>query len=110
MNFSIGERFGLLELVPKQGSFVTWKLIEELKGNLSPDVEEIKSCGIKQLDSGQISWGNDTNKDIEIPEIILETIVAEIKKLDASGSLQSHHVSLYGKLVEVEGPSSEDSS
>ncbi|MEE9597973.1 MAG: hypothetical protein V3V96_14465 [Acidiferrobacterales bacterium] len=105
MLLTLQERFVLLPLLPKEGSFVTLKLIRELQGALAPSEEEIKAFAIVQTDA-QVRWDPSLVKDkeVEIGETMTGLMRDTLVRLDEAKSLRLEHMSLYEKFtLPVEG-------
>lgn len=97
---TILERFALLELLPKEGNFITLKIIRLLRERLALSEEEIKEYGI-QRDGEQLSWNPEMNhvqKEIEISDLAKEIIVANLKRLDDQQKLADNQFSLFEKF------------
>jgi len=100
MILSVLDRLMLLSLLPKEGSFVTLKIMRDASGILSFDEAEIKSLGIKE-EGGMATWNQaaDTGKEIALGEAATEIIVKELKKLDDAGKLTVNHMPVYEKFL-----------
>ena len=95
------ERLVLLGALPKEGDFVTLKLVRKLRENLSFDEAEIKELNFVQ-DGDQVRWNEPANiiKRINIGEKMSDLIQGVLKKLDDEKKLREDHFSLYEKFVE----------
>ena len=95
------ERIMLLQILPKEGNFVTLKIIRNLQELLSPSEEEFKKYEINQVGE-RVTW-NEKGKeelDIEIGEKARDIVIDALKKLDDEGKLTQQHLSVYEKFVE----------
>jgi hypothetical protein len=105
MELNIAERLTLLGILPKEGNFLTLKILRKLREELSFSEEELKKYQITQ-DGEQIHWNSEKDKkepkDFKISGELLAVIVKSLKELDASGKLTINHYSLYEKFVESE--------
>lgn len=109
---TLSERLNLLTILPKEGTFLTLKIVRQLREALSPSEEEHKAFGIaapgqKFIDengnesivpNGQLRFKN-IEAEVRIGEKANDLIVECLKKLDDSGKLTDNHFSLYEKFV-----------
>ena len=95
------ERLVLLSVLPKEGDFVTLKLVRKLRENLSFDESEIKELNFAQ-DGDQVRWNEKASivKRINIGERMSILIYEALKKLDDEKKLREEHFSLYEKFIE----------
>ena len=112
MKLNIHERLVALNILPKEGNFVTLKIMRKLRENLSFNEEEImKNEMIIDKVNGNVSWKNFDNdgkpilyeKEIEMGEKTSELIVEALKNLDKEKKLSEMHFSLWEKFVENKG-------
>jgi len=101
MKLNTFERLILLNILPKEGTFTTLKIVRKLRETLSFNEEEHKALNFKEKD-GQIQWVSaaDKEKDIVIGEKATDIIVETLRKLDKEKALKDEHYSLYEKFVE----------
>jgi hypothetical protein len=93
----------LLSILPKEGNFMTLRLIRKARENSSFSDAENKKLAFVQ-DGDQIRW-NETEarqivKDIELGDTVTNIVIEALKKLDKDGKLRDDHFSLYEKFVE----------
>lgn len=95
------ERLSLLNILPKEGNYITLKVIRDLQDDLSFTEKELKDCKIED-NRGQITWDSSKNKPVkkEIGEKASELIQEELKKLNEQNKLTQGLYSLYEKFVE----------
>ena len=100
MKLNVFERFITLGILPKEGNFVTLKIVQNLKMALAPSQEEIDEFEIKQ-DGVNTSWNLKGNEDreIEIGEKATDIIIESLKSLDKEKKLTEQHFTLYEKFV-----------
>jgi hypothetical protein len=100
VKLTMGERFALMGLAPKEGSYADMKCMNELADKLNPTEDEAKKLNIRQ-EEGKVSW-SDTEYDteIEIGETALGIIKSALIKKDSDNKLKSTEVTLYQKFVE----------
>ena len=129
MQLNVLERLALLEVVPKEGDFVTLKLVRKLRESLSFSETEVKQiefnqnwkcpkcqkemsspdvpkceCESYMVATGSMTWdaqkGEKVLKEIHMGEKMLSMCVTALKKLDSEKKLTDNYFSLYDKLVE----------
>jgi len=101
------ERIVLMGILPANASYASYKIITELKAELSFSEKELKKFGIKDVSDpktgqGRTVWNvsaNNEYKDINVGEKAKEIIVAELEKLDKEGKINQDNISLYEKFV-----------
>lgn len=128
MQLNVLERLCLLEVVPKEGDFVTLKLVRKLRESLSFSEAEIKQidfnqnwkcpkcqkvdsspnapkceCGSYMILAGSMTWdaqkGESVLKEIHLGEKMMSICVDALKKLDADKKLTENYFSLYEKVI-----------
>jgi len=105
MKLNILERITLQGILPQSGNYINFKIINELRGELSFSEREIKDWSIKTEPKGDgtdfITWQpvKAQEKEIKIGEVARNIIVAELKKLDEKGGINAQNASLYEKFV-----------
>ena len=100
---NLGERIALLGILPKEGNYITLKIVKELQMALSPSEEEFKEFGIKQ-NGETVTWNNKgiIEKGIPIGEKATDIIKDALDKLDKDKKLTVQHMSLYEKFMKGE--------
>ncbi|MCK5607038.1 hypothetical protein KAR91_34460 [Candidatus Pacearchaeota archaeon] len=100
MELNTVERLTLLNILPMEGTFITLKLVRELREMLSFDELELKRLSFVQ-EGDQARWdeSGDTLKDCGIGEKMTDLIVECLKKLDDEKKLNLQAFSLYEKFV-----------
>ena len=96
------ERVVAMSLLPKEGNFITLKIIRELQMELAPTEEEAKICGLEDLPGGGIKaqdWFLVKEKEIVFGDIAKALIVDALKKLDETEKLTNDHFTLYEKFI-----------
>lgn len=102
MELKVFERLILLNTLPKEGDFLTLKIIRDLKGDLSFSEEEHKALQFKQED-GKMLWQAEADKpkEITIGEKAKEIIRNRLKELNEQKKLKEEHLPIYEKFVEA---------
>jgi len=100
MVLGVFDRLILLNILPKEGDFLTLKIVRKLREDLSFTEEEHKALQFVQ-EEGNIKWqtGADTPKEITIGEKATDLIVSTLKKLNTDKKLSEQHFSIYEKFV-----------
>ena len=100
MKLNVLERLTLLGILPKEGSFVTLKVLRTLTSNLGFNEKELKDFDIHQEDE-QVKWNEKGNneREVVIGEKATDIIIESLKKLDDEKKLIDQHFSLYEKFV-----------
>ena len=99
LKLNVLERIILLGLLPKDENYLTFKLITQLKADLSFSDKEIKDWGITMLEDGRVTWKKTGDKQIEIGETIETMIVEKLKTVEKEKKINDENVSLYEKFV-----------
>lgn len=98
---NLAERINLLTILPKEGDFLTLKVLRDLIDKVGIKDGEFKKYKIVQ-DGDQISWDSSLEDlfEIEFGEKQLDIIIKSLKDLDRTKKLRSEHFSLYEKFVQ----------
>lgn len=131
MQLNILERLALLEVIPKEGDFVTLKLVRKLRESLSFSEAEIAEinfnqnwrcpmcqkeiaspdalkceCGSYMMATGSVTWdrerGEKVMKEVHMGEKMMSMCVDTLKKLDSEKKLTESYFSLYEKVIKEE--------
>lgn len=130
MNLTVFERLVLLSVLPKEGDFITLKLMRKLREGLSFNEKEIndidfkflwrcpkcqkaevtaqtlkcEDCGIYMAPAGQATWDEGKAalvvKDVHIGDKMRALCESTLKRLSDEKKLTEQHMSLYEKFVE----------
>ena len=94
------DRLLLLKALPRVGTFVSLKIVQDLKLKLSLNEEELKECEVKETEGG-ITWNpeKDIGKEIPIGEKASDIIVMALKKRDRDGELTEQEIPVYEKFI-----------
>lgn len=100
---NVFERLNLMPILPKEGSFLTLRLIRDLNAKLGLSAEEMTEFDIVQRDK-QITWNEkgSVEKPIDFKEKELDLISEHLEKLDKEKKLEQKHFTLYEKFVKSE--------
>lgn len=100
MNLTVGERIALLQLLPKEGNFVTLKIVRDLQGALSFSESEIEEYSIVE-NGGHVRWNTDADEgaDVEVGEKALDIITTALRQADEEERLTQATFELYERFV-----------
>lgn len=102
VGLNLAERLVLMQILPKEGSFVTLKILRDLNSKLGVNSEEYTEFEIKEdKESQQVFWGQKGNeeKEFEFGEKENDLISESLEKLDKEKKLEQKHFTLYEKFV-----------
>mgnify|MGYP006921364737 CR=1 FL=1 len=104
MKLNVKERINLMQILPAEANFVTFKILADLRAELSFSEKEIKDFKIaQQLDEqgrGRITWDDKREKGKEVffgPQALL-IIKTALQKIDKDGRVTIDNVSLFEKF------------
>jgi len=100
MELSVGERLVVLSILPKEGDFLSLKLVRELQSNLSFSEEEHKKYQFVQ-EENSVHWNNaaEDSKDVPMGDKAKEIIKRALTALNDKKQLRFEHMGLYEKFV-----------
>lgn len=104
VGLNFGERLILMGILPKEGNFVTLKILRELTAKLGVSQEEYKEFEIvEDKKINQVYWGQkgSEEKEMEFGEKECDLIVESLEKLDKEKKLEQRHFTLYEKFVKI---------
>uniref|UniRef100_A0A6M3K243 Uncharacterized protein n=1 Tax=viral metagenome TaxID=1070528 RepID=A0A6M3K243_9ZZZZ len=99
MKLSVRDRLILLRVLPKEGDYLTLKIVRDLAGGLSFSEDEHKEYKFKETE-GAITWSNDSEKDVEFGDKAKELIATALKALSDQKKLSLEHFDLYERFCE----------
>ena len=100
MKLAVIERIELMKILPKEGNYITFKILIGLKSALSFNEKEFKEFGMIEKD-GLIHWNKSVNKEIEIGDKAKEIIITALQEIEKAGKLTESTYLLYEKFVET---------
>lgn len=100
MLLNVAERVALVTALPKEGNFVTLKIVVDLKDKLGFSDDEIEKFKIEYTDTA-VKWGaaEDSEKEIEILPTQMDVCCKALEALNAREALTPMHMSVYGKFL-----------
>jgi flagellar hook assembly protein FlgD len=105
MKLSVLERINLMGILPQEGNYITFKILSDLRGELSFTENEIKDFKITQHDVGEgkirFTWDDKKEKAKEIPigEQVLIIIRTALQKVEKEGRVNSDNVTLIERFL-----------
>ena len=100
----IGERLALTSLLPKEGNFLTLRIVKSITEKVNLKDAEIKEWNVKAGESSPgvttFSWRQDTNTEteIEFSEAETDLLRKELNKLDHQNKLTFSNISAFEKF------------
>ena len=100
MELGVFDRLILLNILPKEGDFLTLKIVRQMREDLSFTEAEHKALQFVQ-EEGNVRWKKEADKPKTIGFGVkaTEIIVDVLKDLDKSKKLKDEHFGLYEKFV-----------
>jgi hypothetical protein len=98
----------LMGILPKEGSFTTLKIVQDLRMHLALSEDEHKALSIEEVPQADgrtfIRWDMDAaakaDKEVPLGEKATDLIVEELKKLNEKDKLDESTFEIYDKFVE----------
>lgn len=100
MILTVMERLQLLQILPKEGDFLTLKVLRQLKDAISFGEDDHKLYKFEVKD-GMARWDNSVpqEKEIVIGEKATDLVMDALKGLNDKKKLTEAHMSLYEKFI-----------
>lgn len=105
MKLNLLERYTILQILPQENNLATWKIIYDLRNNLSFNEDDYKKYNIVQVED-RLNWdikGSIEELDISIGEKAIELISNSLKpiidKLEQDGKMSEVFYKLYIKFI-----------
>ena len=101
VGLNVAERLTLMGVLPREGSFVTLKLLRGLADKVGLKDEEFKELGVKQS-GDKVEWNAKgiEPKEFEFGEKETDIIKEALQELDKSKKLSQQTYSLFEKFIE----------
>jgi hypothetical protein len=100
MKLNVLERITLLQVLPTEGSYITFQILISLKKSLSFTEKEIKEFNINEKE-GRVTWKKSEDKEIEVGEKATDIIKTALEKLDKEGKINEQNITLYEKFIKT---------
>lgn len=103
MLLDIKHRLLLLDILPKEGNYVTLKVVRDQQGLLSFTEEELKHLKITR-EGDMYNWKEEDDFSVDIPigEMAASIIKGALMKLDAEGQLKMEFLPFHEHFVSGE--------
>lgn len=102
MDFTVEERFTMLNLLPPTGNLLTMRIVHDLRQALAFSEKDLKVMDIQQTGE-QLRWKNGVGpKEIKVGQKAKSIVYGELEKLDKDEKLNASHLLLCEKF-EYEG-------
>ena len=98
MILNVGERLLALQILPREGNFLTLAVKRELISKLGITPEDIANNDIVEKD-GQISLGKNIENEFKLSDVECTLIKNQLKELNDHEKLVSEMMTLYEKFV-----------
>ncbi len=100
MILNVHERLLVLGVLPNENNYVTLKVLDELRMNLSYTEKELEKWKIVvDNESNMVNWKENGEADIPIGEKATGIIVDQLRKLDKQDKLTLSLMSVYEKFI-----------
>ena len=100
MKLNTLERINLMGILPTETNYVTYKIVTNLKGELSFSEEEIKEGEIRfEENMVYFNPAKSKEKEIEIGEKATDIIIEALQNLDKENKINEGNISLYEKFI-----------
>jgi len=102
---TLKERILLLNILPREGTLVTQKIVKNLRDRFGVSDEDWKTYGMEPIPEmpGQVRWDitKDIGTDFELGDKSLEIIKESLQELDNQKKVTEDFLSLYDKFLPV---------
>ena len=100
MKLNVTERINLMGILPAETNYVTLKIVNDLKSELSFSEEELKEYEMRFEDSMvYFNPVKSKEKEIKIGEKATDIIIEALNKLDKDNKVNDNNISLYEKFI-----------
>lgn len=96
---NVAERLTLMGILPKEGNFVTLRMIRTLADKVGISAKEMVDFEVKEAD-GRVQWNEKGTAptELEFLDAEVDLIKKELKRLDSENKLNQNSVALYEKF------------
>lgn len=102
VKLTLFERFIVMTLLPREGSYRTLKIVQDLQMALAPTEEENALAKLKDLPGGGTdaeNWNAVELKEIIFGDVAKGLVIDALNELDKEEKLTQQHISLYEKFI-----------
>lgn len=99
---NVGERLITISILPRNGSFITMKVVQGIIGKLSMTSADIISYDICESD-GNVRWNEKgkEKKEFDLEPVELALIKKSLQELDSNGGLTQENLPVYELFMGV---------
>jgi len=99
VGLNVGQRLVAISVLPKEGNFVTIRMIRTLISKLGLSAEEITSFEVAEVD-GEVRWNDKGSvpKSVSFADAEIDLIKKSLKKLDEENKLNQDTFLIYEKF------------
>ena len=103
MELRVKDRIVLLQILPKEGNFLTFKSVRELRDKLHFSEQDDQDFGIEEED-GQVKWSADKDvpREFTFSKMQREVVEKALTDLEKQNKLDDNTFDLYAQFVEGE--------
>lgn len=100
MKLGILERTIVMQLLPAESDYITYKIVTDLRNNLGFSEKEIKEFEITSVE-GLMTWNpkKAKTKEVEIGAESTKIIKKALEELDKQGKINAQNALLYERFV-----------
>jgi hypothetical protein len=100
VKLDVGERMVVISILPKEGNFLTLRVLRTLVSRIGLTAEEIKEFEVVQ-EGDRIVWNQKGYEllEFDLADVELDIIKQELKKLDSENKLTQDMFSIYEKFI-----------
>lgn len=101
MLLTVKERILLLQVLPKEGDFLTQKIVRDMRSKIGLSEEDWKTYGIHTTPDGRVEWDATKDKGVEIPfgDKATEIVRDGLKDLDKQKKVTDDFIPLFDKFL-----------
>lgn len=102
MLLGVLDRIRLLQILPKQGDFLTLRIIHELRQSLSFTEQETAEFGLEvDAENDRVRWNQQATREVDIPigPRASSIVVTALTALDKAGQLTEDHLTIYERFI-----------
>lgn len=99
VGLNVFERVMITQIVPKEGNFITLRLVNDLVSKIGLSAQDFEDYGIVQ-EEGKTRWNEKgiIPKEFELADAESELIRKQLKKMDDENKLSMQMFTLYEKF------------
>lgn len=109
MKLGIADRFSIMEILPKQGNFITLSIVQDIIKKITITQDDLKKYNIRTIPApdGMVSyrWDDAEGKietEIEFTDTEKQIIVDSLRKMDNEKKISLNMIGTYKKFMNIE--------